>query len=183
MKDTNDLYPQSKHLQPNEALSYLPDSLLHFLETIITSKNKETKISSIGQALTQAARPRSLTAPLLFGLGIELYRMYESRFLIQTLNEMGFCCSYTDVTQFEKNAAYQQGTDLVGYDSNKFVQYIADNVDHNVCTVDGNGTFHGMGIMATITPSSSVKHFVLKKEIKMEDLSDIGRIQIYTLTF
>ena len=27
-----------------------------------------------------------------------------------------------------------------------FIQYIADNVDHNVITLDGSGTFHGMGI-------------------------------------
>ena len=31
-----------------------------------------------------------------------------------------------------------------------FVQYSADNVDHNTCNIDGKGTFHGMGIsMAT----------------------------------
>jgi len=29
-----------------------------------------------------------------------------------------------------------------------FTQFIADNVDHNVCTLDGLHTFHGMGIIA-----------------------------------
>jgi len=32
-----------------------------------------------------------------------------------------------------------------------FAQYVADNIDHNVCTIDGYNTFHGMGmITATV---------------------------------
>ena len=29
-----------------------------------------------------------------------------------------------------------------------FTQFCADNIDHNVCTLDGNNTFHGMGMIA-----------------------------------
>ena len=32
------------------------------------------------------------------------------------------------------------------------MQYVADNVDHNIRTLDGSGTFHGMGIITAITP-------------------------------
>jgi len=32
-----------------------------------------------------------------------------------------------------------------------FTQYMADNVDHNVCSVDGRGSLHGMGIIAATT--------------------------------
>ena len=32
-----------------------------------------------------------------------------------------------------------------------FMQYVADNVDHNVRTLDGRGTFHGMGIISVST--------------------------------
>ena len=28
------------------------------------------------------------------------------------------------------------------------MQFVADNVDHNTDTLDGKGTFHGMGIIA-----------------------------------
>ncbi|KAH3852469.1 hypothetical protein DPMN_094979 [Dreissena polymorpha] len=31
------------------------------------------------------------------------------------------------------------------------VLFAADNVDHNIVTLDGKGTFHGMGIIASIT--------------------------------
>ena len=28
----------------------------------------------------------------------------------------------------------------------------ADNVDHNIDTIDGHGNSHGMGLMASVTP-------------------------------
>lgn len=37
-----------------------------------------------------------------------------------------------------------------------FTQWVADNVDHNVITLDGQGTFHGMGIIAISTPQDEV---------------------------
>ena len=32
------------------------------------------------------------------------------------------------------------------------VQFMADNVDHQSCTLNRKDTFHGMGIMATFIP-------------------------------
>ena len=60
--------------------------------------------------------------------------------------------------KFEKNAATCQGTDIPNH-SNQLIQYSANNVDHNLCTIDGNsnGTFHGMGIMASVTPQITAK--------------------------
>ena len=42
-----------------------------------------------------------------------------------------------------------QGTGIPNHTS-EFV----DNVDHNLRTLDGNDTFHGMGLIATITPGT-----------------------------
>ncbi|KAK3748686.1 hypothetical protein QZH41_018982, partial [Actinostola sp. cb2023] len=53
----------------------------------------------------------------------------------------------------EVNAAVDQGTEIPDY-GGEFVQYVADNVDHNLLTLDGNDTFHGMGMIATITPGT-----------------------------
>ena len=39
-------------------------------------------------------------------------------------------------------AAASQGTDIPGITPEHFVQYVADNVDHNVRTLDGFNTFH-----------------------------------------
>ena len=77
--------------------------------------------------------------------------------MIDTLNKMGFCSSYSEVQKFERSAALNQGTDLqIETNSKQFVQYIADNVDHDLRTLNGLGTFHGMGIMAAITPKTEL---------------------------
>ena len=33
----------------------------------------------------------------------------------------------------------------------------ADNVDHNIISLDGKGTFHGMGMIAALTPRKKDK--------------------------
>jgi len=35
------------------------------------------------------------------------------------------------------------------------VLFAADNVDHNIITIDGKGTFRGMGVIASVTPKPS----------------------------
>ena len=35
---------------------------------------------------------------------------------------------------------------------NSFTQWSGDNVDHDVVTLDGTGTFHGMAVISVSTP-------------------------------
>lgn len=108
----------------------------------------------------QAVRPRVLLAPLHLGLGIQMHHHFGSKFLIDSLHAHGFCSSYATVLQYERNAAVAQGTDLPGHISDQFIQYVADNVDHNTRILDGKGTFHGRGIIATITPGGRISKLV-----------------------
>ena len=59
-------------------------------------------------------------------------------------------------------------------DSPRFVQYL----DHNIRTLDGNGTFHGMGIIASITPDVKVSHIVPRENVTNKDISKAGQILI-----
>ena len=45
---------------------------------------------------------------------------------------------------------------LSEYIPGTFTQWVADNVDHNVASLDGQGSFHGMGIVAVSSPKDSV---------------------------
>ena len=71
---------------------------------------------------------------------------------------MGFSISYDEVDRYkqsviEKNNIIDMQKDLP---EDAFVQYFADNVDHNTCTIDGKGTFHGMGIISTATHKNDI---------------------------
>ena len=136
-------------------------------------------MSSIGQAIMQASRPRSLIAPLQLGLAVQLHHNFGSRFLLDELNHLGFCSSYSEVQKFESSAAISQGfLKIPGYEDTDCLQFIADNVDHNIGTLDGKETFHGMGIVAGITPVKNVvEERIPRTETTSEELLG-GKINI-----
>ena len=79
--------------------------------------------------------------------------------------------------QFEQNAVLSYGTEIPNYPS-QFVQYVADNVDHNIKTLDGNNTFHGMGVIAAITPEIKKSNAILRVKVTPRDIAAVGRVPI-----
>ena len=177
VKTSHTVYPSYDELGSDECINFLPETLRSFLEGLIRGKGAQTKISSIRQAIMQAARPRVLLAPLQVGLGVQLHHHFASRFLIDSLHHHGFCCSYQEVHKFERSAALSCGTDIPNLTA-QFVQYVADNVDHNVRTLDGNDTFHGMGMIATVTPGTKTSSPILRMKVTISDIEKVGRIPI-----
>ena len=92
------------------------------------------KTASIGQAIVQVTQPRVVLTPLQLGLGVQLHHHFRSKFLLDTFHGHGFCCSYAEVIKFERSAAATDGTDTPHFREWTFVQYVADNVDHNIRT-------------------------------------------------
>ena len=174
----HEVYPHCNDLTSQEAgIEYLPNTLRVLLEELFAGKKAGVKIASIGQAMMQATRPRVLLAPLQFGLGVQLYHHFSSRFLIDSLHHHGFCCSYQEVQWFEHNAAQSHGTAIPNL-STEFVQYGADNVDHNIRTLDGHGTFHGMGMIVAVTPETSSGQSIPRTKVTSLDVAAVGRVQI-----
>lgn len=132
-------------------MSYIPESLRLILKAILSEKDVDLKISAVGQAIIQAARPRVNICSLQIGLGIQMHYHFASKFLIDVMNRFGFCSSYSEVQRFEWSAAAARGIYINGYSEGNYAQCIADNVDHNVRTLDGYTPFHGMGIQAAVT--------------------------------
>ena len=87
---------------------------------------------------------------------------------------MGFCRSYAEVIRFEKNAADCVEPDVLGGNVNLLAMSVlfADNVDHNIITIDGKGTFHGMGITATLTPARRMTQTIQRKQVSDLKIGD-----------
>ena len=162
----------------DQALEFIPKLLQIFLKNVLVGKDISLKLASIGQAVIQAASPKALIAPLQLGLGIQMHHHLSSKFLIDSLSSHGFCSPYTVVQKLERSAAVNHGTDIPGYTPDIFVQHVADNVDHNTRTLDASGTFHGMGIIATITPGIQCRKIVPKKQVTVEEVAAAGDILI-----
>ena len=120
---------------------------------------KTLKQVSIGQAIVNAVKPRSSIAPIMFGLGIEADKVFGSRWLLTELNRLGFSISHDEATRYKQFVVCNENvsdflkTNLAG----SFSQWSADNVDHNVCTIDGEGTLHGMGVIVSTTPGTTIQ--------------------------
>ena len=107
-----EFYPSPEDLTSENCINYLPRSLYIFLNKIATGTKKEKKVVAIGQALIQACRPRSIIAPIQIGLAAQLHHFYSSRFLIDVLNSLGVCSSYSEVMQLLKDAALHGCKDI-----------------------------------------------------------------------
>ena len=81
-----------------------------------------------------------------------LHRRFASRGLIDMLHAMGVCASYQEAVDFETSAVHHARPII---DMTNFEQWVFDNADVNIRTLDGLGTFHVMGGVLCVTPSYS----------------------------
>jgi hypothetical protein len=147
MASNMDKYPTASEIA-DEDCHFTPPLLTLLMQSLIASKVKQ---AALGQAIVQASRPRTIITPLLLGLAVEMDHVYASEFLIAELYSLGFSLSYDEVRRYKHSVLSAVSTNNddvqndVGY---AFTQWVADNLDHNSRTLDGLGTFHGMGIIS-----------------------------------
>lgn len=91
MKDNLDFYPKAANLQCVKENEHTPQTLRLLLSEIYKSDDRDLEMASIGQSIMQQTRPRTLLAPLQYGLAVQMYHHFGSRFLIDNLNSHGYC--------------------------------------------------------------------------------------------
>ena len=152
-------------------------SLKILLQVLCVGKNTQKKQTSLGHAIAQASRPREFIAPLQLGLAVQMHHHFGSKFLVDSLHQHGFCCSYSEVQKYLRSASVTS-QDIAITSETKLVQFAADNVDHNLRMLDGLGTFHGMGMIATITPAQEISHVVPRKLVTPDEIIKHGRVTV-----
>ena len=128
---------------------WVPELLQTFMENIVCDDLKQVALS---HCIIQASRPRSVISPITFGLGISLDKAIGSHWLLNTLARLGMSISYDEATRYKQSAMQSDIDDLPPKFPLCFTQFAGDNIDHNVCTLDGRESFHGMGIISISTP-------------------------------
>ena len=102
-----------------------------------------------------------------------LFKLYD----LDSLNALGYSSSYKEVLRFERNAAMISGVDNCIGEKSEF-KFVADNVDHNVCTLNGENIFHGMGMIAAITNGQFLSRQIPRKTIADTDLINKADVEI-----
>ena len=64
------------------------------------------------------------------------------------LLHFGFSVTSQEVYQYKQSLVLSGEGNLPPSSPGSFTQWSTENVDHNITTVDGLGTFHGMGIIS-----------------------------------
>ena len=137
----------------------------------------ELKQISISHSIVQACRPCSVISPVLFGVGVELDHLYRSKFLVDECARLGFSISSDEVSRYKQSVIRANANEqsLQAYPKS-FTQWIADNVDHNIVTLDGQGTFHGMGIIAASTRTSRSIHGIEEEVIVRQRRQNVNDV-------
>ena len=160
-----DVYPSNEDISSiSKGKEWLPQSLEQLLKLLIPSY--EIKQVSIGHCILQAVRPRSVIPPVPFGLGVDADHAFGSKWLVDQLARLGFSISSDEVRRYKQSVVEDQGNIVPEYTPGAFVQWIAENVDHNIATLDVKGTFHGMGLVSAVTPGNVANKLHVIKRLK-----------------
>jgi len=138
-----DSYPSVEDFQHTR--EFMPNLLQLFLDNLIKPEEKK---SAIGHCIVQSVRPRTAIAPIPFEVGISVDHLTGSKYVLNLLHRLGLSCSYDEVRCYKQSVAYNEATVSAPLLPQGFTQYAADNVEHDVCTLDGSGTLHALGIIS-----------------------------------
>lgn len=183
--DTTSYPPSNDFLQ--NLTDDVPESLDLFLKGVVSKNRKgdaaaqDKKCVPIAHAIIAATRPRSFLSPLQLALALFLYRRFGSKNLVSMVSNLGFCASYKQAQALEISAVLQSQPIIK---PGLFCQFVFDNADCNVNTIDGSNTFHSMGGIACITPSSAgdvAMNQPIPKVTSTPSAADIGKIGMIPL--
>jgi hypothetical protein len=192
-QDTCTQICETKYYTPSTCLfdnlnEYIPESIIFFVDELIL-KNKKGKIEPLRKKSTTlchvimtALRPRAFASNLQLGLSVYLHRQFGSQKLIDILSYLGLAATYKETSLYEASALFHPQPRISSPDEGCFIQYVTDNADHNVATINGFNTFHSMGMIRIITPhdkmESETKMIRLKKLPTEEEMFKVARIPI-----
>ena len=125
----------------------------------------------IGQNIISALRPRSSKMPFQLGMSLYLDHKFGSNQLIDIMHRLGICESVKETSDYK----YTLTESTNGKESENFMQtfdkqicqFVGDNIDHDLITLEGKSGFHGMGLIKITTPENQ-NTFDLDQSSKLE---------------
>lgn len=159
--NTDEYPPIDNYL--DSARTAVPETLLLLLHVLILTNKRgsldswKKKCLALAHAIMIAVRPKSFLSSIMTAVSVFIYKKFGSKHLLHLLSSMGFSASYEEANRLEGSYVLQarQGAKIVE-SAVPFSQFIFDNADFNVNTLDGHHTFHAMGGIMAVTPREAV---------------------------
>ena len=186
----NEFYPYSNDLTEEKLYAEIPVKLAQLLDALFpksrtstAQEKKDLRKVAVGHVIMQWCRKEGYQSPLLLAVGLFVHQITRSRVLIDVLCALGFSLSYSAVMNFEKCAAIStiEFGDIQSDEESleRFLQFIADNFDHNEDTTTGAGTTHVMGLISSEYPKSDTLALlpILKQNITSQKMTDSANLK------
>ena len=132
------------------------------------------KQTPIGQCFLKAMKPNSVIPPLLFILWVETDHAIGSKSLLIELSKLGYSISYDEVKWYKQSLMMSESI-LPNFVTAGSTQFVASNIDHNVSSLYGRGTLHGMGIIACSMDKNILLDHIIKRPAKVMKSSDVRK--------
>ena len=81
---------------------------------------------------------------MLFGVSVSLDSEFGCESMIKKLARLGYSITYGEINRFKQSPVQVGEQHLPESFPESITQWSGDNVDHNIATLDGQRTFHGM---------------------------------------
>lgn len=173
-------YPLNANISDqSKAKDWVPSLLRLFLGHLISDEGKQI---GIGHSIVQASRPKSVISPVLFGVGVSLDHVLASKWLLTMLSRLGFSVTPDEVNRLKQSVVQAEDIEMPGSHPQFFTQWSADNVDHNVNTLNGLGSFHGMGIISMSVACNSVLNTIDYGSFGETAIRRLPRVNVLKLT-
>lgn len=98
-------------------------------------------------------RPRAFLPKVQLAVGVYVYRKTGSKLVVDFLLKFEESASYASIQLYKASMIIDPP---VYHIDSAFVQFIFDNTDHNVATLDDRETFHCLGEIAVYIPDFQV---------------------------
>ena len=144
MNYSKEFYPSIDDIVDGE--KWVPESLKNFMALLVPSSQKQLSLS---QCTIHATKPRSVIAPIPFGVVVDIDKSIGCKQLIQHFSRLGFSVTSDEQYRFKQSFIEDSKSEVENNEkiATGFKQWAADNVDHNIATLRAKRTFHGMGII------------------------------------
>ena len=166
-------------------LSCLLDAMFAKSRTTKCHEKKDLCKIAAGHVIMQWCKKEGYQSPLLLAVGLFVHQITRSQVLVDVLCAMGFSLSYSAIMNFEKCAAIStiKFSDIQSNEESleRFLQFIANNFDHDEDTTTGASTTHVMGIISAEYPKSKFSRMQpnVKKHVSsktMVETADLGNL-------
>ena len=151
---TYESYPAADQFL-NDLDSYMPSLVnLFFSELLLKEKKGDLqavtcKSTFVKHCIATIIAPKSFLSPLLLCISVFAHRKFSSRYLNTFLSRLGACSSYEEAMLYKNSVLF--GPQII-IKKNSIAQYIFDNFDFQVNTLDGKNTRHILGGLEAVYP-------------------------------